>query len=138
VDSRCFPRGHSWCFQCKVVLAKEALKALPKLAVAVPPKRALDHWTGDGKGSTQGASQDSSCGASQESTGSLDRCWQRKHLRRFPRQQLRCLLREDQGNFSIGRNTSRESSRCFLREYSRASNQCLMNAITCVPYFSLF
>jgi len=50
--------------------------------------------TGAGKGSTQDASQDSSCGASQESTGSLDRCWQRKHSRRFPRQQLRCLLRE--------------------------------------------
>ena len=42
------------------------------------------------------------------------------------------------GNFSSGRNTSRESSRCFLREYSRASNQCLMNAIARVPYFSLF
>jgi len=51
------------------VLAKEALKALPKIAVSVPPRRALDHWTGAGKGSTQGASQDSRCGASQESTG---------------------------------------------------------------------
>ena len=26
--------------------SKEALKALPKTAVVVPPKRALDHWTG--------------------------------------------------------------------------------------------
>jgi len=76
------------------VLAKEALKALPKTTVAVPPKRVLHHWTGASKGSTQGASQDNSCGASQESTASLDRSWQRKHSRRFPRQQLRCLPRE--------------------------------------------
>jgi len=52
----------------QLVPSKEALKALPKIAVVVPPKRALDHWIGD----TQGASQDSSCGVSQESTGSLD------------------------------------------------------------------
>jgi len=76
-DSRRFPRQQLWCLSREhwitgPVLAKEGLKALPKTAVAVPPKRALDHWTCAGKGRTQGASQDSSCGASQESTGSLD------------------------------------------------------------------
>jgi len=78
--SRRFPRQQLQCLPREYcitgpVLAKEALKALPKTTVAVPPKRVLHHWTGPGKGSTQGASQDSSCGASQESTGSLDRCW---------------------------------------------------------------
>ena len=33
--------------------SKEALKALPNIAVAAPPKRALDHWTGAVKGNTQ-------------------------------------------------------------------------------------
>ena len=57
------PKGALRCFQCNLVPSKEeALKTLPKIAVAVPPKRALEHWTGAVKGSTQGASQDSSCG----------------------------------------------------------------------------
>jgi len=63
---RCLPREH-WI--TGLILAKETFKVLPKTAVAVPPKRALEHWTGAGKGSTQGASQDNRCGASQESTG---------------------------------------------------------------------
>jgi len=64
------PKGALRCFQCNLVPSKEeALKTLPRIAVAVPPKRALEHWTGAVKGSTQGASKDSSCGASQESTG---------------------------------------------------------------------
>jgi len=41
VDSRCFPREHSWCFQCSLVPSKGALKVLPKIAVAVPSKGAL-------------------------------------------------------------------------------------------------
>jgi len=40
-DSRCFPREHSWCFQCNLVLSKGALKVLPTIAVAVPSKGAL-------------------------------------------------------------------------------------------------
>jgi len=52
------------------VLSREALKVLPKIAVVVPPKRALlSMQTGAGRGNTQCASKDSSCGASQESTG---------------------------------------------------------------------
>jgi len=36
------PKGALRCFQCNLVPSKEALQALPKIAVAVPPKRALD------------------------------------------------------------------------------------------------
>jgi len=89
------PKEALRCFQCNLVPSKEALKALPMIAVAVPPKRALEYWTGTVKGSTQGASQDSSCGASQTSTGvsqgsthgAFNAIWcrQRKHSRRFPR-----------------------------------------------------
>jgi len=76
IQLRCLPREH---WSTGLVPSKEALKALPKIAVAVPPKRVLvlpkgaltvlSMQSGAVKGNTQNASQDKSCDASQESTG---------------------------------------------------------------------
>ena len=89
---------------------------LPKGALAVPPKGVLDRKIypveEEQAGRARGASQGSTHGALVPPKGALW-CLPREHSRCLPREHSRCLPREHSiGNFSGGRKTSGEHSRC--------------------------
>jgi len=90
------------------VSPKGALKVIPKGALKVPPKGALDRKISPIEEEQAGRARGGSQGSTQGALVPL-----KEALWCFPREHSRCLPREhSMGNFSGGRRTSGEHSRC--------------------------